>query len=233
MVAVITGSSKGIGKALAFKYGENGFDLALCARGIEHLNDLKNELIEKYPTIRVMVQAVDMADKVQVKSFGESVLKAHGRVDILINNAGIYLPGDLLSEDDETLPRMIDTNLYSAYHMTRALVPSMVTVNNGHIVNMCSIASQIALPGGGSYSISKFALLGFSKVLREELKQTGVKVTSVMPGATWSDSWTGVDLPYERLMEARDIADTIFSATSLGKSAVVEEIIIRPQLGDL
>ncbi len=91
----------------------------------------------------------------------------------------------------------------------------------------------MAYPNGGSYSISKFALLGFSKVLREELKSSGIKVTAVMPGATWSDSWSGAELPYERLMEAEDIAESILSIYKLGPSAVVEEIILRPQLGDL
>ena len=98
---------------------------------------------------------------------------------------------------------------------------------------MCSIASQIAYPNGGSYSISKFALLGFSKVLREEMKNKGVKVTSILPGATWSNSWAGVDLPESRLMQATDIANATWSATTMSPSAVVEEIILRPQLGDL
>lgn len=98
---------------------------------------------------------------------------------------------------------------------------------------MCSIASKIAYPNGGSYSISKFALLGFSKVLREELKPTGIKVTSILPGATWSNSWAGVDLPEDRLMQAHDIAIPVWSALSMSPSAVVEEITIRPQLGDL
>jgi short-subunit dehydrogenase len=90
-----------------------------------------------------------------------------------------------------------------------------------------------AYPMGGSYSIAKFALLGFSKVLREELKPKGIKVTAIMPGATWSDSWQGVDLPYERLMQPSDIAQMVWSASQLSPAAVVEDIIIRPLLGDL
>jgi short-subunit dehydrogenase len=128
---------------------------------------------------------------------------------------------------------MMNTNLYSAYHLTRAIVPFMTSSTKAHIFNMCSIASTTAYPNGGSYSISKFALLGYTKVLRQELKEKAIKVTAIMPGATWSDSWAGVDLPHERLMEAVDIADSVWSAYQLGKSAVVEEIVIRPQLGDL
>ena len=136
-------------------------------------------------------------------------------------------------EADGALEQMIQTNLYSAYHLTRKIVPSMMARKQGLIVNMSSIAGFMAYPNGGSYSISKFALSGFSKVLREELKDLGVKVTTVMPGATWSNSWAGVDLPEERLMQASDIAKTIEALLELSPSAVVEDIIIRPQLGDL
>jgi len=109
----------------------------------------------------------------------------------------------------------------------------MISHGTGHIFNMCSIASITAYPNGGSYSISKFALLGFSKVLREELKDKNIKVTSIMPGATWSASWAGVDLPESRLMQATDIAKIVWSALEMSPSAVIEDIVIRPQLGDL
>jgi hypothetical protein len=98
---------------------------------------------------------------------------------------------------------------------------------------MCSIASIKAYPNGGSYAISKFALLGLSKVLREELKPFGIKVTAILPGATKTASWDGVDLPDDRFMMAEDIAETVFAAYSLSSRSVVEEILIRPQLGDI
>jgi len=131
------------------------------------------------------------------------------------------------------LETMMQTNLYSAYHLTRAILPLMLPFRKGHIFNMCSVASVLAYPNGGAYSISKFALLGFSKVLREEMKDKGIKVTSILPGATWSNSWAGVDIPESRLMQAEDIAKTVLGAYHLSDSAVVEEIILRPQLGDL
>ncbi|HYG19529.1 MAG TPA: SDR family NAD(P)-dependent oxidoreductase, partial [Ohtaekwangia sp.] len=137
------------------------------------------------------------------------------------------------TEPEGTLESMIVNNLYSAYYATRGIVPIMQDQKRGHIFNMCSIASLKAYPNGGSYAISKFALLGFSKCLREELKATGIRVTAVMPGATMTASWEGTDLPDERFMTAEDIAETIFSAYTLSGRSVVEEIIIRPQLGDI
>jgi short-subunit dehydrogenase len=151
----------------------------------------------------------------------------------LINNAGIFIPGTILNEQDGTLERMMDTNLYSAYYLTKAVYPLMQQSLKPHIFNMCSIASFMAYPNGGSYAISKFALLGLTKVLRAELKTEGIRVTAIMPGATWTDSWAGADFPEDRLMDADDIAETIWTAYQLNRKSVVEEIIIRPQLGDL
>ena len=128
---------------------------------------------------------------------------------------------------------MINTNLYSAYHLTRAILPGMLKQKKGHIFNICSTASIYAYPNGGSYSISKFAMYGMTKVLREELKDKAIRVTAILPGATWSDSWKGVDLPEDRLMDAGDIAKTIWSAYTLSDNAVIEELVIRPVEGDL
>lgn len=233
MKVVVTGGTKGIGWAIIEEFAANGFDIAFCSRSKEDLDARAGELIAKYPNIKVLVQAVDMRQKDQVLGFAKSITESWGGVDVLINNAGVFLPGEISKEEDGQLETMIETNLYSAYYFTRALLPTMTPKKKGHVFNICSIASKIAYPNGGSYSISKFALLGFSKVLREELKEQGIRVTSIMPGATWSNSWKGVDLPEERLMQASDIAKTVYAAYTLSQSAVVEDIVLRPQLGDL
>jgi short-subunit dehydrogenase len=128
---------------------------------------------------------------------------------------------------------MIAVNLYSAYHLTRLLLPAMMEKKSGHIFNMCSIASLQSYANGGAYSISKFALLGFSKNLREEMKPFGIKVTAVLPGAAYTDSWAASGIDPKRFMEAADIANMIYAAASLSPQACVEDIIIRPQLGDI
>ncbi len=233
MNTLITGGSQGIGKALAFKFASEGHNLALCARTYSDLEEVKSDILKQCPNVKVFIKSVDITDQNALKSFANEVKIDFKHIDVLINNGGVFYPGAILEEEDGKLSAMIETNLYSAYHLTREIAPEMVNRKSGHIFNICSIASKIAYPNGGSYSISKFAMLGFSKVLREELKTKGVKVTSVLPGATWSASWSGVDLPRERLIEAEDIANSVWSAYSLGGSACVEEIVIRPQLGDL
>ena len=131
------------------------------------------------------------------------------------------------------MEKMIEVNLYSAYHLTRTLLPVMIQRRSGHIFNICSIASLQAYPNGGAYSISKFALAGFSRNLREEMKPHGIKVTTVYPGAAYTDSWAGSGVDPRRIMEAADIAAMVYAASRLSPQATVEDIILRPQLGDL
>jgi len=230
-LAVVTGGTKGIGRAIIDRFAAAGFDIATCARKESDLNELKSTIESKH-SVKVTTFVADMSNKEHIQHFAEKV-KQLQPVEVLVNNAGYFIPGSVLDEADGALESMINTNLYSAYNLSRLLVPAMRARKSGHVFNMCSIASIMAYPNGGSYAISKFALLGFSKVLREELKAHGVRVTSVLPGATLTASWDGVDLPDERLMKPEDVAETIFSAYSLSKRSVVEEILIRPQLGDL
>jgi short-subunit dehydrogenase len=231
--AVITGATKGLGRAIAERFAEKGFNLWVCARTESDLELMSADWAQNHPGTTLHIFQTDVSKKSEVLEFAEFVRETCPKLDVLINNAGIYLPGYVIDEREGTLETLMETNLYSAYHLTRALLPLMLPHKKGHIFNLCSVASFMAYPNGGSYSISKFALLGLSKVLREELKPKGIKVTSIMPGATWSDSWRGVDFPLERLMQASDIAHAIWGCYDLSDAAVVEDLIIRPQLGDL
>jgi short-subunit dehydrogenase len=230
---IITGATKGIGWECLKKFASQGYDIAFCSRSAEDLEKCKQEIQSMYPESSFFIQVCDVRSREELLHFAQSAQRAMGSFDVLINNAGVFIPGALQDEEVGALETMIETNLYSAYHLSRAVLPGMLQNVSGHIFTLCSIASFMAYPNGGSYAISKFALLGFTKCLRQELLNTGVKVTAVMPGATWSASWEGVDLPYERLMPPQDIAELIYTASSLSKSTVVEEIIVRPQQGDL
>jgi short-subunit dehydrogenase len=235
---VITGASKGIGKAVAEAFAQDGAAVYLCARSEVVLYNTVAELQAKYPEALIKARPADVSKKEEVLAFGEWVKsevtrQGSSRVDILVNNAGTFIPGSVHNEDDGLLESMIATNLYSAYHLTRCLLPGMIEAKQGHIFNMCSIASLHAYKNGGSYSISKFALLGFSKNLREELMPHRIKVTAVSPGAVMSDSWGSFDNSSKRIMEAADIAAMIVASAKLSPQAVVEDIVIRPLLGDL
>jgi short-subunit dehydrogenase len=231
-LVVVTGGTKGIGKAIAFRFADAGFDIVTCARNGKELSQLQQEL-ETTHDARCMVYESDLSVRRQIDAFAEFVKSLSRPVDVLVNNAGTFVPGQILDEPDGNLDIMIQSNLYSAYHFSRAIVPGMKENARGHVFNICSIASIKAYPNGGSYAISKFALLGFSKCLREELKESGVRVTAVLPGATYTDSWAVSPFPEERFMPASDVAEMIYAAYSLSDRSVVEELLIRPQLGDL
>jgi NAD(P)-dependent dehydrogenase (short-subunit alcohol dehydrogenase family) len=223
----ITGGSKGIGKALAERFHRGGWQVLACARGAEALASLAEAL----PGLQTY--ACDLADKEQVKAFGAHVLSCFGAPEVLVNNAGAYLPGELHREEDEVFERLMALNLASAYYLTKALLPSMIARRRGSIVNMSSVAGLQAYPNGGSYSISKFALSGFSRNLREELKPHNIRVLTLYPGAVFTASWEGADVEEERLMPTEDIAELLWAACALSERSVVEEMIIRPALGDL
>jgi len=229
---IITGASKGLGKAFAEIFAKNGDDLLLCASKEQPLIETTTNLKQQYPNSDIQYRIADLSNKKEVKAFADWC-NAFGPAAVLINNAGRFIPGSVYNEEEGVLENMIATNLYSAYHLTRAILPQMIAVKSGHIFNICSIASIQAYANGGSYSISKYAMLGFSKNLREELKPFGVKVTSVLPGATFTDSWAGTGVDEKRIMEAVDVAEMVFAASKLSIQACVEEIVMRPQLGDL
>jgi short-subunit dehydrogenase len=233
MNAVITGASRGIGKEVARIFALHGYDLYLCSQNEESLLKTIEELEMLYPNISINGQALDLGKKQNAQLFAEWLLNQAGTVDVLVNNVGTFIQGNVSDEPDGALEKMLEVNLYSAYHTTRALLPRMIAAEQGHIFNICSIASLAAYPGGGAYSISKYALLGFTKNLRQEMKFHGIKVTAVIPGAVYTDSWKGSGVPHERIMEAQDIAKLIYNATQLSPQAVVEEIVVRPQMGDL
>jgi len=230
---VITGGTRGIGRSLVDKFASEGYDIATCARNRYQLEELKQKLEERYSDIKVFAAVCDVSDKNQINEFGEKINSEIGIPDILINNTGIFLPGKILSEEMDVFESQMATNLASAYHLTRKLAPGMVNKKSGYIFNLGSIASITAYANGGSYTISKFGILGFSKVLREEMKEHHIRVSAVLPGATLTSSWAGTDLPDDRFINPDDLANLIYFMANSPVSMVVEEILIRPLLGDI
>lgn len=230
---VVTGGTKGIGRAIIEKFCQKGFDAVSCSRDEDELQELKDTVESQVPGAKVYTRKADLSDKEQLKDFADYVKSLDRVPEVLVNNAGLFIPGMIHQEEEGVLEQMMEINLYSAYHLTRKLLPEMMEAGNGHIFNMCSTASIMAYTNGGSYCISKFALLGMSKVLREELKDKGLKVTAILPGATLTASWEGTELPPERFMKPEDVAEASWSAYKMSPQSVVEEILIRPQLGDL
>lgn len=217
---------------MAQQFAAAGHTLFLCSRGEATLSQTANELSVSYPGSVTHTKIADLSKKSEVDNFATWVL-GQAIPDILINNAGQFIPGSIHQEPEGVLDQMLGQNLYSAYHLTRALLPAIQKKRSGHIFNICSIASLHAYDNGGSYSISKYALLGFNRNLREEMKPYGIKVTAVIPGAAYTASWEGAGVDPARIMTASDIAVMVEAASRLSPQACVEDIVLRPLLGDL
>ncbi|MCG8476314.1 MAG: SDR family oxidoreductase [Cytophagales bacterium] len=232
-LAVISGGTKGIGRALVELFHLNGFDVITCARNAKDLKAMESQLNQPDAFGSVTGIQADMSRKEEVQAFAADIRKLGRPVDVLINNTGVYRPGYIHDLSEDLLDWMLHTNLHSAYYLTRGVIEDMMKVRSGHIFNICSTASNTPFENGGSYSISKYAMLGMTKVLREEMKKHGVRVTAVLPGPTETASWEGAEVEENRLMRPEDIAKAIWSAYALSDNAVVEELTLRPQLGDL
>ena len=157
---VMTGGSKGIGKAIVYKFAQEGFNIITCARNEKGLDELSTEITLSFPSIKIHVFKADLSKKEDIKSFIKFIESKTERVDVLINNTGVFIPGKISEEEEGTLEHLINTNLVSAYHLTKGLISKMIRERAGHIFNICSTASIMPYINGGSYCITKYALYG-------------------------------------------------------------------------
>lgn len=230
--AIITGATKGIGKAIAYKYLQEGYHIAICARNQEDLDALTKTWQATFPLQKIVACIADFEQEAAVKAFAAKVLEAFETIDVLINNAGIFLAGTVLEEEKEQLRRQMEVNVFSAYTMSKIMASKMQAQGNGHIINICSIAGLHPYAGGSSYSISKYAMLGMSDNFRTALKPYKIKVTAVCPGPTMSHSWEGSGISEAQLMPAEDIADLVYNCSQMSLNTCVERLTINP-LSDL
>lgn len=232
-VILITGASQGIGAAIAKVFAKElrGARLALAARNARNLAAVARACEKAGATAAVF--PCDVADEGAVEALHAAVTRRFGPADVLINNAGVFEAAPLVATRTADFDRIIAANLRSAFLVTRAFVPAMVARRRGDVFFMSSIAGLGAYPNSAAYCAAKFGVTGLAKVLRAETRDHGVRVCCVHPGATWSPSWSSSGVAKERIMPAADVARAFFDVYRLGRNTVVEEIVLRPQLGDL
>lgn len=226
MKAVITGATKGIGRAIAIKLCKKGYDLVLAARNQKDLEVLRDELL--ITGREILIYAVDCAVKADVYQFLNSVEKDFGFTDVLVNNVGTFLPGSLLDEEDKTFEQQQNLNVNACYYISKYFGKKMRLAHRGHIFNICSVASKAPAKNGGSYSVTKAAMLSLNHVLRQELAPHNVKVTAFLPGSTKTSSWEGTTIPDEKFVQPEDIAETLYTILNLSKGVNVDEVLMTP-----
>ncbi len=232
MVAVITGASQGIGRAVAEAFaGGPDARIALLSRNEEKLEDAAAACRER--GAEAAVHPCDVTDDEAVMQVATAITVEWGAPDVLVNNAGLFRPAPLVETAPEDFREQVAVNLTSAFMVTRAFLPAMAAREQGHIFFMASIAAITAYPGGGAYAAAKHGMLGMARTLRAETRESGVRVTTIVPGATFTASWEGSELPEERFMPPQDVAGAVLDAFRMSDRTVVEEIILRPQLGDI
>lgn len=223
-IAVVTGGSKGIGLAIVKKLITENFKVIVAARTIGEL-DTENK--------NIIFIETDLTQRKDIENFCNEVKNNTSQIDILVNNAGVFMPGQIHSETEDAFETQMRLNVAAPYHLTRSLLNLMMPFKSGYIFNICSTASIVPYINGGSYCISKHAFLGFSKVLRQEMIAYNIGVSSILPGATLTNSWLGTELPKERFIKPETIANALWFAWQNRENCIMEEILLRPMEGDI
>jgi len=228
-VVIITGGSSGIGKALAQEFGSKGSKIIITGRRLEPLQEVASLL--KQSGIETMLIQADVSKEDDNKKMAEEVLKRYGKIDILINNAGVSMRALFNDVDLEVIKKVMDINFYGVLYATKYCLPSIIE-NKGSVIGISSIAGYRGLPGRAGYSASKFALQGFLEVLRTEMIPTGVHVLTASPGFTASNirkesltkngSSQGESPRDEgKMMTAEECAKHIYNATKKRKKILI------------
>lgn len=214
-VALITGGSRGIGKACAKELAKAGFDVAVIYAGNEAA---ANETVSELKAMNVEAEAYkcDVSDAESVNECVSKVMEKFGRIDVLVNNAGITRDNLMLRMNHDDWNAVINTNLTGAFNMTKPIVKIMMKQRSGSIVNMSSIVGVMGNAGQANYSAAKAGLIGFTKSLAKELGSRNIRVNAIAPGFIKTDMTKGLDIdslaehiPLKRLGEAEDIAVTV------------------------
>ena len=232
-VAVITGASKGIGKAIAFSLAAAGAKVVLAARTRETLEQVAVNLRES--GAEALAVPTDVTDAVAVERLIQGTLDAYQHLDILVNNAGIGRFGPIVDFMPSDWDTVINSNLKAIYLCTKSALSPMLAQGSGQIINVLSVAAKVAFEASSAYCAAKAGALAFTKVLASEVRQQNIRVTAVLPGSVHTPFWDEIPQhpDFERMLKPEHVADTVVSVCRQPAGMVTEEIVVMPPLGIL
>jgi NADP-dependent 3-hydroxy acid dehydrogenase YdfG len=236
-VAIVTGASSGIGEATAIALAKEGAKVAIAARRTDRLEALAQKI--KTMGGEVLAATIDATDEAQIHQLIDKIQTTWGRIDILINNAGVMLLGNINGANTEDWRRMFDLNVLGLMYGTHAVLPVMKSQNGGQIVNVSSVAGRVARAGLGVYNATKFAVNAFSEALRQEVYKDNIRITLIEPGLVATELpnhitdpdakvWAQEVYDSVRRLDSEDVAAAILYAVSQPTHVNVNEILIRP-----
>ena len=233
-IAIVTGAGRGIGRAIALAFAAEGAAVALAARSRAELAEVAGE-IRAAGGGRALAVPTDVTNDGAVEALVEQTLADLGRVDVLVTSAGTAAFAALADSKPADWDTMLSVNLRAAMVCCRAVLPPMIRQGSGTIINVASIAAKRALPGSAVYTATKAGLFGFSRVLAEELRSTGVRVGVLMPGAVDTPLWDtlGGSPPRDKMLRPEDVARAALLMAALPPHAVLEELTLLPAGGIL
>ncbi|RKU17301.1 short-chain dehydrogenase [Candidatus Poribacteria bacterium] len=232
-VVVVTGASKGIGKAIASAFAAAGAKVVLAARTRETLEQVAAELRES--GAEAVAVPTDVTDVDAVQQLIEQALNAYQRVDILVNNAGIGYFGPVVDFAPDDWDAVLNSNLKAVYLCAKYALPPMLAQGSGQIINVLSIAAKVAFEASAAYCAAKAGALALTKVLAAEVRQQNIRVTAVLPGSVHTPFWDDVPEPpdFEQMLKPEHVAGTVVSVCQQPLGMVTEEIVVMPPLGIL
>ena len=222
--AIITGAGKGIGLAIATSLAKEGVNLGLIARTVTDLELLRDSLTVKYG-VKVSIATADIALKNEVENAVKFLTNELGSIDILVNNAGTAEFGTLLEMDPEVWERMIQVNLMGTYYVTRAVLPAMIEQNSGNIINISSTAGEKGFATGSAYCASKFAVLGLTESVLQEVRKFNIRVVALTPSTVNTDLAKNAGLKIgeeDNMMQPEDVAELAIATLKLPERVFVK-----------
>jgi short-subunit dehydrogenase len=227
-LAIVTGGNRGIRKAIALRFAKENYDVMIFGRDLESLKIVKSEIIGT--GVQCEYFAGDAADEKFVGDSVSNIIEKYGKVDHLVNNAGIGIFKKLNESNLEDFKKQINVNLYGIYNFTKAVVDKMIERKSGSIINIASLAGKNSFVGGTMYSASKHAVLGFTRSLMLELREFNIRVAAICPGSVATEFFggSGRHPNYDKILKAEDVADSVMAILKLPVSALISEIDLRP-----